>query len=434
MDADKNGEEIFSGFNMLPDWARTPPGVQSNEHIQPNERPAPQRKRADRNQRRQPNRPILERPRRPRPELSERTARPAPERRRREFRDLPFDVFFVPEKISLGYIVRQVRSTMRAYPLMNLASLFLQKSENYTVKLELKRDCPPEDAVPLVQCPHCKLPFCDRDTLNQHMIAEHMPDMFESKVVDTEAPSGNFQCVGRCPITHKWIGPPNWHGFEENIRAIHALSKTLVPVADYRSMIEMCHAPEDIDAWKKENSTKTVYFLKNEEEPTELSAAEATELFLKAKKNRGIKEMPRVMIPGSKLDQIIDEDMKYLVRRALNRESKTAFTLAIALRPAFKHMGLLIFKGPEGYSFVTGIKPVALDAEKTVDTVRTILDFIADHPNCTRQFMAQAVVPDATPDSDEVKALLKPLQWLIERGHVIEFYNGTLLLPVSKKS
>ncbi|HAS81535.1 MAG TPA: hypothetical protein DCS43_02355, partial [Verrucomicrobia bacterium] len=56
--------------------------------------------------------------------------------------------------------------------------------------------------------------------------------------------------------------------------------------------------------------------------------------------------------------------------------------------------------------------------------------FMKKHPGCTRKDMVTALRPDADPESDEVKALLQPIHWLVAKGHIIEFFNGTLSIPM----
>jgi hypothetical protein len=43
--------------------------------------------------------------------------------------------------------------------------------------------------------------------------------------------------------------------------------------------------------------------------------------------------------------------------------------------------------------------------------------------------LAAALAPGLTPDSANVAEIINSLVWLIDRGHVIEFMNGTLAVP-----
>ena len=124
-----------------------------------------------------------------------------------------------------------------------------------------------------------------------------------------------------------------------------------------------------------------------------------------------------------------------MLRRAIHdvwqRESRFPASLMFALRPAFKHMHLHLFKVGGGVTFVTPIHPHPLPAEHAVTAIRGVLEFLHAHPGCTRQQLLDGLQPGAATESPEVVAVLNPLRWLIDRGHVIEFFNGTLAVPMS---
>ena len=45
--------------------------------------------------------------------------------------------------------------------------------------------------------------------------------------------------------------------------------------------------------------------------------------------------------------------------------------------------------------------------------------------------MVESLRPGKDPASPEVAEVVSPLRWLVERGHVIEFSDGTLAVPRS---
>ena len=56
-----------------------------------------------------------------------------------------------------------------------------------------------------------------------------------------------------------------------------------------------------------------------------------------------------------------------------------------------------------------------------------MLGFVTDHPGATRQELFAAV---AGADEAKQQAAATSLNWLVERGHVIEYYNGVLCTPM----
>ena len=63
--------------------------------------------------------------------------------------------------------------------------------------------------------------------------------------------------------------------------------------------------------------------------------------------------------------------------------------------------------------------------------IAEVLQFLREHPGCTRKQMVDQLRPDAGDDSAKVAEVISPLRWLIEKGHVIEFFDGTLAVPTA---
>ena len=80
-------------------------------------------------------------------------------------------------------------------------------------------------------------------------------------------------------------------------------------------------------------------------------------------------------------------------------------------------------------TFVSSVRPHAIDPAQATDIVRNILEWIKTNTGKTRQNLAAALAPGMTPDSASVAEIINSLIWLIDRGHVIEFMNGTLAVP-----
>jgi hypothetical protein len=70
--------------------------------------------------------------------------------------------------------------------------------------------------------------------------------------------------------------------------------------------------------------------------------------------------------------------------------------------------------------------PAALDILHATEELRTILGFVIDHPGSIRQNVFAAVAPT---DEAKQQAAATSVNWLIERGHLIEYYNGVLSMP-----
>jgi hypothetical protein len=106
--------------------------------------------------------------------------------------------------------------------------------------------------------------------------------------------------------------------------------------------------------------------------------------------------------------------------------------MSFAMRAAFRHMHLHLFKAGK-INFVTHIKPNPVQPEETVENIAEVLLFLEEHPGSTRRHLLERLHPSLEPGSQEAREALQPLSWLIERGHIVEFFNGTLSLPLGRK-
>jgi len=186
-----------------------------------------------------------------------------------------------------------------------------------------------------------------------------------------------------------------------------------------------------IEKWKDESRKQTVFKQKGVENPPALKRAEAEALFREKGLPGMLQRGHRFIVPARNSQAWEDEPLRRAIYEVWQRESRFPASLMFALRPAFRHMHLFLFKAGGGITFVTPIQPHALAPEHAVASIREVLEFLHAHPGCTRQQLVEGLRPGAAPESPEVAAVLSPLRWLIDRGHVIEFFDGTLAVPMS---
>ena len=105
------------------------------------------------------------------------------------------------------------------------------------------------------------------------------------------------------------------------------------------------------------------------------------------------------------------------MRDAIAKERRFPASLFFALRGAFHHRKLVFFRAndPRGQEFVSASKPAPLDTEHAIPELGAVVKFVEEHPLCS--------VGDLPP---EMKG---HLGWLVEKGHVVQYFNGLLALP-----
>lgn len=428
-----DARDVILDLNFVPQWAKKPPG---DNHYAKKEYREPRRRddRSQREGRRNEGRPN-DRPRRPQSDHrgerrgERRDARPERRREQHEpIKELPVTVTFLPEQKRLASLVRQIHHTRRAFPLMDLANLLIHDAEGYLVKIEVNKATPEFE---LFQCKRCKTVTSTEEMMVQHVLSKHLTDVYEKEEIETEPPSGNFPGVARCRKTGILLGPPNHHSYNAKVAEVHASRFSGMSLEDYKRNIEIVKEEELVEQWKEESRKQTVYKLKSdpEAEPVDLKHAESDF----AKKVPSMFERThRAVVPAKISQSLEDQNVTHAIKRVWGKESRFPLSMSFSMRAAFRHMHLYLFKAGK-INFVTHIKPNPVKPEDTVANICEVLMFLKENPGSNRQQLLDVLHPSLDPTSAEAKAALQPLGWLIERGHIIEFFNGNLSIPLGRR-
>jgi hypothetical protein len=443
-------DDILIDLNFVPQWAKKAPAANHYASDDRSERrPSRDRRdgppRGERNDRRdgpsRPSRPPRERNANDRPRPSggaglppsrePRMERPAQEPRREsaprpERIELPVEIKFLPEQQWLASMVRQIHHSKRAYPLMDLANLFLADPKGHLVKIEIR---PGANGFKLYQGKRSKMVATSRDALVRQLLDDHLEDFFVKLEIEVDQPAGVFPMIGK--IGDVLIGPPNHHSYAARLHEIHNAQFSGMSFDRFKEKVQTVRDEELIARWKLECSKKTVYRLKDapEGEVKDFTLAQTEEFIRTRIAEAEIEEVTRAVLPSALARKIKDYNLIRMVREAWERESRFPMSVSFALRAAFRHLHLQTFKAGRNINFVTSVKPDPINPEKTVKHIRAVLEYLAAHPGSTRDKMVEELRPGAEKDSEAVREILNPLRWLIEKGHIIEFFNGTLAVP-----
>lgn len=425
----KDAKDIILDLNFVPQWARKPPG-ESHYGTKEYRDSGPRRDRRD--DRRPPRRDSRdsrgsrdERPHRPR---RDRDDQPRSHPPRETIREIPVSVSFLPEQKRLASMVRQMHHSRRAYPLMDLANLLIHDSEGYLVKIEANKETPD---FAMFQCKRCKALACSEEMIIQHLMSKHLVDIYEREEIETDPPSGQFVCVARCRKSGVLLGPPNHHSYTDKLNELHQSRFAHLTLEEYKRNIETVRDEELIEQWKQECRVKTIYRLKSdpEAEPVDLRKAEAE--FMREIASM-YEKTHRAIVPSKIAQSLEDHDITHAIRRVWTKESQFPLSMSFSMRAAFRHMHLHLFKAGR-INFVTHIKPHPIKPADAIESIAEVLLFLKENPGSTRKHLLEVLHPSLDPESKEAVEALQPLGWLVERGHIIEFFNGTLSVPLGSR-
>lgn len=385
----------------------------------------------------------------PRPERGDRFERRDFRAPRQEQPPLPLEIRVLPEQKALGAVIRRIQTSHRAFPLRDIAWLFLDNPASCLIRIEPLKDQP----VPLFQCKVCGLPALTEEEVRAHLVNRHMDDFFDVEEVSCEPPAGAFVCVARCSLSGELLGPPNHHSFNSKV---HEMLRTRFPNMSeeaYRSRIDTVREPEVIEQWRQQCTKKKIYRRKGATlpaaEPVADGAAAAAEgaeaepppkappmerevaelVFLREILPEQIASIRHLICTAAVAVQTTSRPLYYALKDTLNRERRFPASLFFALRGAFRHRNLHLFRvnDPKGQDFVMLKTPAVLDPAHTVQALSDVLAFVNGHPACTK---AELIAALAGSDEAKMKETLVQLAWLVEKGHVIEYYNDVLSAPL----
>ena len=387
----------------------------------------------------------------PRPEQAQgdrperRDYRPQP---RPEVPQLPLEIRVLPEQKALGAVIRRIQTSHRAFPLRDIAWLFLDNPASCLIRIEPVKD----QQVALFQCKVCGLPALSEEEVRAHLVNRHMDDFFDVEEVTCEPPSGAFVVVARCGLSGELLGPPNHHSFNSKV---HEMLRTRYPNMSeegYRSRIETVREPEVIEQWRQQCTKKKIYRRKGAlptvaeptAEPAEGAAAEtepapkappmerdvAELVFLREILPEQVAGVRHLICTAAVALQTPSRPLYFALKDTLNRERRFPASLFFALRGAFRHRNLYLFRvnDPKGQDFVMLKPTVVLDPAHAVQALREVLTYVNEHPACTKLEMVTAL---AGGDEAKIKETLVQLVWLVEKGHVVEYYNDVLSGPLA---
>ncbi len=343
-------------------------------------------------------------------------------------------VRFLPDAKALGVVVHKVARSHRAFPIRDLARLFLDNPQSCEVRFDVREG----NDLRFHQCSRCGWIGLQESDLRAHAFAEHFAEHFDVEEIEGEPPTGSFVCVARCGLTGKLLAPPNHHSFNQRIQEVLRAECKHLSEEAYRATLETVHDPDLVEQWRQEARKRTIYRAKTPPDPAletgnpALERGEAERLFsteilpklITTPKHAACRHDVAMALPDPLLSRAVHE--------AWRREQRYPASLFFALRGAFRHKRMHVFRAGDGrgIDFVMSRPPTPLDVTHAIPELRAIVDHLTLHPGATRAELLQGIGvstgEEQPPGQDFV---LQQLAWITERGHVIEYFNGVLALP-----
>jgi hypothetical protein len=356
--------------------------------------------------------------------------RPAPAPRPAEIR-----VEFLPEPNAGAGIARQIKSSGRAFSVFHTAKLFLERPERHLVRLTSA-----DPAVPLHQIGDGPVSF-DRAAVERGAFSAMRAEYYSEETTQGEPIKGNFTNVARCRSTGAFLGPTNHHSYQPALRKLYEerFSRRMSFQEFLAHEVEVLTAEQAVADWKEQARSRTTYTTTREAEPvTFQTLAEAEAHFRTTYLPQLVNSGVSLECSGPASRAGLDRHVSAAVRDAWERERPFPQQLVNNLRPYLVEAGLHFFKHRKRMLFVSAHKPVRHTAgEVFSDGIASILITVEESPRIKRPALAAKLLGEQheSPEMAQRKAALaQDLHYLIVAGHVIEFSDGSLELPLAPKA
>jgi hypothetical protein len=352
-------------------------------------------------------------------------------------------VDFLPEERAFSKVIQQIKQGHAAYPLFGLARMFLERPERHRVRIRSLND-----TVMLYQLGDDGPIAMEMSALERIAFNEKKDDFYTSEIIEKEPIKGNFTSVARCGLSGRLLGPTNYHTFQKVIRSLYEQRfSRRMSFEEYRRSIEITSDPELVNQWKEEARKVVAYSSKDQENPVAFESVAAMEQHFRANHLENlIKPCLAAEVSGDVARHLPDRSIIAAIRRARERENRFPAQMAGALRHGLNQAGLHVFKHKKRILYISTIRPQLFDPNqaKVSPGLEAILASLRSYPRITRKQLAEKVLKrllgeksadENSPEYLQAKnSLPTDLLWLAKAGHVIEFADGTLDLPLPPKA
>jgi hypothetical protein len=310
---------------------------------------------------------------------------------------------------------------------------------------------------PLYRCALDETLWTNRDEAVAYLLEKHFDTFYQAERTPTNPPKGVYTFVAVCDLNGAILGPPNYHGYQEELRRLHREHYAHMPLEAFKAKIRIVRDEAVVKKWIEDQSWKTEYICLNVPEAPRLADRESVVAhFREVHLPLILQEVESHAISGQAALQLPCRGLRRLAWQLIERQRRFPLELVHSLSALFNERKLQFFKLDKDITHVGVARPHYLDLETSIvsDNVRRIIQFIQQNPGSNRQKLMEALAPAPAPvpmpegtaatgeaappapePTPEQMAIISDLHWLVHQGHVIELANGTLLTakkPVPK--
>ena len=249
----------------------------------------------------------------------------------------------------------------------------------------------------------------------------------EEETIEVDPPKGNFLLVAKCGLSGEWLGPPNFHAYQVNLRRLHRERFPNMPFASYSAKVRTERGEEAVAAWMETMKQKTRWRIKGDaddawiEDRAEAERALATRCF-----DQAFAETRHAEVLASIDPKNISPSLMLSLKLAGNHARNHPAVLIPAVCKAVEAEHLPVFKR-KGKLYTGPARPHPLPVGASLATRPAIMvEWIRANTPAKLEGLWKAVLPEGStaPPADFAADLF----WLLNQGHILLFTDDTLVV------
>ena len=333
-------------------------------------------------------------------------------------------IALLPATEAAHRLVKEIQHRARVYSLFDVSKLFLNNRSSY--ELEVVRE---EPHPPMFRGLKDSSLFLTKEEAVAHFLASPVfNECYESEDVETEAPSGNFQVVAKCGISGEWLGPPNFHAYQTNLRRLHRERFSNMAFDRYVAKVRTERGEDAVNAWLDSMKKRTRWRAKGAgDDAWTFERPEIDRDFTQNRFGDFYEETRKAVVPGDIPAMSLSIGILAAVRIAGSHARRHPAMMIPALCRALESDHLAIFK-TKGKLFCGPARPHPLESfDDLSERPSAIVRHLDANEGVKLDALWKALLPEGT--DEPPKEWLVDLFWLLSQGHVLLFDDGKLVLP-----
>ena len=182
-----------------------------------------------------------------------------------------FELRLMPAEESLDLLAKRVIDSGQTFSVFDLAKVLLQSRDRFRVTFESTGE-------KFFRCREDQSIWLTKDEAMRHLWrSDWLKKFYDEVQVEGEAPKGSFSAIARCGISNELLGPPNYHGYQEKLGALHRERFSNMSLDAYKAKVRTEHGEEAVEAWLASMKTVTKWKVAEPKEEPAVEEAEAND-------------------------------------------------------------------------------------------------------------------------------------------------------------